>query len=114
MCEGDVDLAPCLLGQGQDNKKWVWVLNASGDQLLEFTPGRDLDFVDLRSLMADLPVEDLAVAGHAVALSQWHQVLQASFFLMFGGQRSRCMLLSLELCSANCNFELMSPAISSS
>ena len=86
MCEGDVDLAPCLLGQGQDNKKWVWVLHASGNQLLEFTSGRDLDFVDLRSLMADLPAEHLAVAGHAVALSQWHQVLQSSFFLMPGAK----------------------------
>lgn len=79
MSAGEVDISPYLLGQGLDTNNWKWVLAPSGDQLEEFKAGRDLDFVDLRSLMAELSVEDLAVTGHAVALAQWHQVLQSSF-----------------------------------
>ncbi|BDA44335.1 Peroxisomal NADH pyrophosphatase NUDT12 [Coccomyxa sp. Obi] len=67
------DLNPYLLGQGQDTKEWKYVLSLNGDQLNPFTAGQDVELVDLRSLMADLSVGDLAVAGHAVALSQWHQ-----------------------------------------
>lgn len=33
------------------------------------------ELADLRSLMPELSTEELAVAGHAVALSNWHQVL---------------------------------------
>ena len=33
-----------------------------------------LEFRELRGLMSELPMEELAVAGHAVALSQWHAV----------------------------------------
>lgn len=75
------DLTPYLLGQGQDTKEWKFALSLNGDQLNPFTAGQNVELVDLRSLMADLPVGDLAVAGHAVALSQWHQVHIPAFCL---------------------------------
>ena len=74
MFADEKDLNPYLLGQEQDTKEWKFVLSLSGDQLNPFTAGHDVEVVDLRSLMADLSVGDLAVAGHAVALGQWHQV----------------------------------------
>lgn len=74
MCADEKDLNPYLLGQEQDTKEWKFVLSLSGDQLNPFAAGQDVELVDLRTLMADLSVGDLAIAGHAVALSQWHQV----------------------------------------
>ena len=37
-------------------------------------PYAGLHFIELRSLLGSLRKEELAVAGHAVALSQWHAV----------------------------------------
>ena len=34
----------------------------------------DLEFIELRALLGSMPKEEIAVAGHAVALSQWHAV----------------------------------------
>lgn len=34
----------------------------------------DMEFRELRSLLGCMPKEEVAVAGHAVALSQWHAV----------------------------------------
>jgi NADH pyrophosphatase NudC (nudix superfamily) len=81
--DGDA-LSPYLLGL--DGNHWKFALNPSGHQLEEFTAGRGLELVDLRVLMAELPTEELAIAGQAVALSQWHLVL---YFLV----TSRHMLL---------------------
>lgn len=36
--------------------------------------GGSLELLDLRVLMAELSGPELAIAGHAVALSQWHAV----------------------------------------
>lgn len=66
MCADEKDITPYLLGQEQDTREWKFVLNLSGEQLNPFTAGQDLELVDLRSLMADLSVGDLAIAGHAV------------------------------------------------
>ena len=45
---------------------------------------------ELRELMPTLPVEDLAVAGHAVALSQWHQVRRQGPWLRAASSCSLC------------------------
>ena len=47
---------------------------AGSQDLNDFTLLVGLRFQEIRELMPLLPAEDLAVAGHAVALSQWHQV----------------------------------------
>ena len=44
------------------------------ERLLSSMDSSAYELVDLRSLMPILPTEELAVAGHAVALSNWHKV----------------------------------------
>ena len=44
------------------------------EKLLSSMESSAHELVDLRSLMPVLPMEELAVAGHAVALSNWHKV----------------------------------------
>ena len=47
------------------------------EKLLSSMESSAHELVDLRSLMPVLPMEELAVAGHAVALSNWHKVHMA-------------------------------------
>ena len=47
------------------------------EELLSSMESSAHELVDLRSLMPVLPMEELAVAGHAVALSNWHKVHMA-------------------------------------
>ena len=44
------------------------------ERILNEPPHAGLHFMELRSLLRSLRKEVLAVAGHAVALSQWHAV----------------------------------------
>lgn len=49
------------------------VVEAS-EELLKEIASSSYEMADLRSLMPDLSTEELAVAGHAVALNHWHKV----------------------------------------
>ena len=71
-------ITPFLLGK--EESTWRMVIEAPED-LLHDIESSSHEFADLRSLMPELPTEELAVAGHAVALSQWHKVT-ASFVYM--------------------------------
>ncbi|KAK9835976.1 hypothetical protein WJX81_003158 [Elliptochloris bilobata] len=64
---------PYLLGQDAASVLRL-VLDASdaGDALAERLASAGLQVADLRALMPQLEATELAVAGHAVALSQWH------------------------------------------
>ena len=67
-------LTPLLLGK-EDN---IWRMSVEAPEDLLDKIGQassSYDLADLRSLMPELSTEELAVAGHAVALSNWHQVL---------------------------------------
>ena len=64
-------LSPYLLGK--EESTWRMVLEAD-EKLLSSMQSSTHELVDLRSLMPVLPMEELAVAGHAVALSNWHKV----------------------------------------
>ncbi len=44
------------------------------EALLDDIGSSSYELADLRSLMPELSIEELAVAGHAVALSNWHRV----------------------------------------
>ena len=44
------------------------------DTLPEFLSDDYPEAIDLRTLMSVLPPDELAIAGHAAALSQWHKV----------------------------------------
>lgn len=44
------------------------------EALLDDIGSSNYKLADLRSLMPELSMEELAVAGHAVALSNWHRV----------------------------------------
>ncbi|CAK0736539.1 hypothetical protein CVIRNUC_000762 [Coccomyxa viridis] len=63
-------LSPYLLGK--EDSTWRMVLEAD-EKLLSSMESSAHELVDLRSLMPVLPMEELAVAGHAVALSNWHK-----------------------------------------
>ena len=67
-------LSPYLLGK--EESTWRMVLEAD-EKLLSSMESSAHELVDLRSLMPVLPMEELAVAGHAVALSNWHKVHMA-------------------------------------
>ena len=66
-------LTPLLLGKEES----VWRMSVEAPVELLDKLGQDssgYELADLRSLMPELSTEELAVAGHAVALSNWHQV----------------------------------------
>jgi len=69
-CDAEA-LTPFLLGKEEET--WRMVIEADEDLLTDIHSA-SYEMADLRSLMPELPVEQLAVAGHAVALNQWHKV----------------------------------------
>ncbi|KAF5831681.1 NUDIX hydrolase domain-like protein [Dunaliella salina] len=66
------------LGQDQAGR-WTFALDISGPSKLPFIDfmraewGLEARMVDLRKLMSGFTIEACAIAGQAVALSQWHQ-----------------------------------------
>ena len=67
-------LTPLLLGKEES----VWRMSVEAPEELLDKLGQDsssYELADLRSLMPELSTEELAVAGHAVALSNWHRVV---------------------------------------
>ena len=72
LCAAGV-LTPLLLGKEES----VWRMSVEAPEDLLDQLGQNsssYELADLRSLMPELSTEELAVAGHAVALSNWHQV----------------------------------------
>lgn len=59
---------------GKDGAAWKLAVDVDADTLQEFLADDYPEAQDLRALMPDLPVAELAIAGHATALSQWHKV----------------------------------------
>ena len=68
------DEAPLLAAASS----WFWPLRVG---LWRAAEGFSAQVAELRSLMPELDATDLAVAGHAVALSQWHVVCLAAMSL---------------------------------
>ena len=58
---------------GKEESTWRMSIEAP-KALLDDIESSSYELADLRSLMPELTTEELAVAGHAVALSNWHQV----------------------------------------
>ncbi|CAL5218535.1 g224 [Coccomyxa viridis] len=63
-------LTPLLLGK--EDSVWRMSIEAP-EALLDDIGSSNYELADLRSLMPELSMEELAVAGHAVALSNWHR-----------------------------------------
>ena len=59
---------------GKEENVWRMSIDAP-EALLGDIGSSDYELADLRSLMPELSIEELAVAGHAVALSTWHRVI---------------------------------------
>lgn len=71
----------CVLPCTQDvTGRWVFALDVSGQYKSRFLHylrtvcGLDVEMSDLRGIMSTLSRDACAIAGHAAALSQWHQV----------------------------------------
>ena len=65
----------CLLPAyllGRDGGHWKLAVDVDADTLPEFLSEGYPEALDLRTLMSELPADQLAIAGHAAALSQWH------------------------------------------
>jgi hypothetical protein len=71
-CTTAVQLPAYLLGR--DGGHWKLAVDVDADTLPEFLSDDYPEALDLRSLMSELPPDQLAIAGHAAALSQWHTV----------------------------------------
>ncbi|KAK9805210.1 hypothetical protein WJX72_006176 [[Myrmecia] bisecta] len=68
--EQRVELHPVLLGEEQGGRCKYALDVSSSEPLVDSGLG---SFKELRSLMPLLPPEELAVAGHAVSITQWHK-----------------------------------------
>ena len=62
---------------GKEGPTWKLAVDVDADRLKEFLSAKYPQAQDLRALMPVLPVAELAIAGHATALSQWHKVISS-------------------------------------
>jgi NAD+ diphosphatase len=96
-----VSLPAYLLGQDRASRRWALALDISGarDTFLVFLRdgcGLAVAARDLRTLLPGLSPDALALAGHAAALSSWHQThvfcprCGAATEPSEGGARRRC------------------------
>ena len=73
---------------GKDGPTWKLAVDVDADTLEEFLAEDYPEAQDLRALMPELPVAELAIAGHATALSQWHKACIHRPIVSYGPQHT--------------------------